>query len=58
MKPAAKTETEPATTPQSAEEAERRAKYAEILRRIEAGDTSVVSEVYWIQMFDALARPR
>jgi hypothetical protein len=37
-------------------EAERR--LAEVLRRVAAGDTSVVSEVYWLQMFDRKKSPK
>jgi hypothetical protein len=35
--------------------AERR--LAEVLRRVAAGDTSVVSEVYWLQMLDRKKPP-
>jgi hypothetical protein len=36
-------------------EAERR--LAEVLRRVAAGDTSVVSEVYWLQNLDRKKPP-
>jgi hypothetical protein len=36
-------------------EAERR--LAEVMRRVAAGDTSAVSEVYWLQMLDLKKPP-
>jgi hypothetical protein len=45
----------PAEEDVSPSDAERR--LAEILRRVAAGDTSVVSEVYWLQMLDRKKPP-
>ncbi len=39
------------STEQAAEAERKQRKLESILRRVDAGDTSVVSEVYWLQMF-------
>jgi len=42
----------PELTPEQAAEAERKQKkLAAILERVDRGDTSVVSDVYWLQNF-------
>ena len=38
-------------------EAQRERWLAEVLRRVAAGDTSVVDEVYWLQMLNASKPP-
>jgi hypothetical protein len=39
-------------------EAERARRLAEVLRRVAAGDTSVVDEVYWLQMLNDKKLPQ
>jgi hypothetical protein len=41
----------PKSTPAQAEAERRQKKLARILERVDRGDTSVVSEVYWLQTF-------